>query len=352
LNDTPAFNDELGDIRPPDERGGVVMVETLKRGLQAVVLVLCVGGVMGGAGAAERWGLYLHAPLPGNDTVAKVSANLAQTANAMGLGVLVTTPITTGNPKWEAQVLVLDDPAYRQAVLKQGGGKGGFAATLRLAVCRDGANRFISILNPMALASVFVGAGGGRQISPIINASQEALDRLLALVKQGAGAVLGGEGEEGAGLGHAEPVRLENVWPQYRSFFGTTMPEALVERGSIPGNLNQAVEQISRTIGQHDKGIPLYQLVDEQAGVAVIGISWAWIEKTAFEIIKKIDHAPAFPLEFVLVREGNRVKVETLAEMWRMDVYFSDASKWAFMTHIAIPGELDDQKAALVAATP
>jgi len=55
-----------------------------------------------------------------------------------------------------------------------------------------------------------------------------------------------------------------------------------------------------------------------------------------------IDHVPAYPIEVLLIQEGNKINVYTQREMHRMDMYFWDAGMAAFMDHMSMPAVLDE----------
>ena len=55
-----------------------------------------------------------------------------------------------------------------------------------------------------------------------------------------------------------------------------------------------------------------------------------------------IDHLTAYPIEILLIQEGNSISVYTQKEMHRMDMYFWDAGMPAFMNHMSMPGILDE----------
>ncbi len=55
-----------------------------------------------------------------------------------------------------------------------------------------------------------------------------------------------------------------------------------------------------------------------------------------------IDHTSAYPIEVLLIQEGDEIEVYTQREMFRMDMYFWDAGMSAFMDHMSMPGILDE----------
>lgn len=55
-----------------------------------------------------------------------------------------------------------------------------------------------------------------------------------------------------------------------------------------------------------------------------------------------IDHACAYPIEVLIMQTDGQLLVYTAREMFRMDMYFWDAGKMAFMNHMSMPGILDE----------
>lgn len=55
-----------------------------------------------------------------------------------------------------------------------------------------------------------------------------------------------------------------------------------------------------------------------------------------------IDHVGAYPIEVLIIQEGENINVYTQNEMHRMDMYFWDAGMSAFMDHMSMPGILDE----------
>jgi len=54
-----------------------------------------------------------------------------------------------------------------------------------------------------------------------------------------------------------------------------------------------------------------------------------------------IDHVCAYPIEVLVSMENGKLSVQTPREMFRMDMYFWDAGKWAFMKFMNLPKMLD-----------
>jgi hypothetical protein len=90
----------------------------------------------------------------------------------------------------------------------------------------------------------------------------------------------------------------------------------------------------------------------EGANAAVLGITRNRTEALSFHIcgmkrendsnsIPGIDHLAAYPVEVVIFEENGKIKVGTPREMFRMDMFFWDAGKMAFMKYMNMPKMLD-----------
>ena len=86
----------------------------------------------------------------------------------------------------------------------------------------------------------------------------------------------------------------------------------------------------------------------------IFGVTEAKMEGRAFRIAGEkrvsdsykfpgIDHNTAFPIEVIVYKDDNRIKVVTLDGMYRMKVYFEDAGKWAFMKNMGMPGQIEKE---------
>ena len=56
-----------------------------------------------------------------------------------------------------------------------------------------------------------------------------------------------------------------------------------------------------------------------------------------------LDHAPAFPIELIVVAEDDEAKVVIVDAMFRMKMYFEDAGKMKFAMNMAMPGSIEDE---------
>jgi uncharacterized protein (DUF302 family) len=99
-----------------------------------------------------------------------------------------------------------------------------------------------------------------------------------------------------------------------------------------------------------------YSFISEGRNIAVLGTSSPAVESKSFSIVKAggdddrkkfscpgVAHAAAYPIEVVIVEEGDLVKIQVLNIMYRMKMYFEDAGKWAFAKNMGMPGSIQDE---------
>lgn len=95
------------------------------------------------------------------------------------------------------------------------------------------------------------------------------------------------------------------------------------------------------------------ELISPDSSAILLGITRPRTEAVSFRIAggrredeenycPGIDHAAAYPIEVLMIVEEGKINVYSPREMFRMDMYFWDAGKMAFMNYAQMPGMLDD----------
>ncbi len=95
------------------------------------------------------------------------------------------------------------------------------------------------------------------------------------------------------------------------------------------------------------------QVYSPDSNACLIGLTRTQTEGLSFHIAGKsressenkcpgIDHATAYPIEVLIIQKENQLLVYTARQMFRMDMYFWDAGKMAFMNHMSMPSVLDE----------
>jgi hypothetical protein len=104
-------------------------------------------------------------------------------------------------------------------------------------------------------------------------------------------------------------------------------------------------------------GMPLvYELELPQYETVIFGSTGTPMDSKSFSIVKAggddarknfkcsgLAHAAAYPIEIVVVKEADGVKVRLVNVMYRMKMYFEDAGKMAFMKNMGRPGSIQDE---------
>ncbi len=95
------------------------------------------------------------------------------------------------------------------------------------------------------------------------------------------------------------------------------------------------------------------QVYSPDSSSVVLGITRPQTEGLSFHIAGSkqetkenkcpgLDHVVAYPIEVLITQKDGVLQVWTAREMFRMDMYFWDAGKMAFMNHMSMPSVLDE----------
>jgi len=95
------------------------------------------------------------------------------------------------------------------------------------------------------------------------------------------------------------------------------------------------------------------QVYSPDSTTVILGITRPQTEGLSFQIAGSkretngnkcpgIDHLVAYPIEVLITQKDGQLKISTPREMFRMDMYFWDAGKMAFMNNMSMPSVLDE----------
>jgi hypothetical protein len=258
---------------------------------------------------------------------------------------------TAGACRHGATVFVVQAPDYTRAVL-QHGVRAAFALPLRLAVYESDVGTHLSLANPRSLARTIV------QETGFDGPPQEAVAALRTAVAAGF---------------PGTPVQVEYGQMRDRGLIGKTM--GIVAGGPFPEKVEAAASVTGRSVADVAAAIAkagaaptgrwglrvVYRLPLPGQDAELVGLTGARMEEKAFEIVGEggdasrkglacpgLDHAAAFPIELLVVREGEQVKVLLIDEMFRMKMYFEDAGRMKFAANMQMPGSIEDELRDLV----
>ncbi|MFQ5631861.1 MAG: hypothetical protein ACE5I1_24070 [bacterium] len=143
----------------------------------------------------------------------------------------------------------------------------------------------------------------------------------------------------------------------YLSFWLSTRVLAKVKDidwQDVAAKVRQGLSQTGKKWGMH----LVYQVEMPQYETLVLGITGTPMDSKSFSIVGTgtdesredlqcpgLAHAAAYPMEIVVTKAENEVKIRLVETMFRMKMYFEDAGKWAFMKNVRMPGSIQDELA-------
>ena len=303
-------------------------------------------------------GVYVLLAADLEGSVEHATTRLTESLEALGWEILATH--VTGSPEacpFEARVVVVHSPGYASTI-EPYGLQAAFGVPLRLVVFEDEDGVHVGAVNLRSLNRTIVDENvPGSAWSPW----QERLRTAVQAAFPG--------------------VVLERDYGQVRDqgridkTFGVMAGGPFVEKiktvASVPAAGTSASE-VGRRLqagfasvpGEWEWGLaPVYFVELPEIDAAVLGVSGAQMEAAAFKIVGKgadasrknmqcpgLDHAPAFPVELVVVQVGDRIEVQAVDAMFRMKMYFEDAGTVAFARNMGMPGSIADEIEAKVGA--
>jgi hypothetical protein len=319
--------------------------------LLALGLLLLPGGLSG-----QDVGVFLRIVDAEPGTMVQVSSDLEGAIESAGWNLLVSyeAGVEAEACSFGARVFVVDWPEHTRVVLSQGY-HGAFAAPLRLAVYEDELGVHVSAVNPRSVNRTIVAEEGmDEEWARFADALRETISSAMGRTPaQGEFGQFRDKGRIGRTLGiMAGGPFLEKIKDVTTVPAGEDGPEGVARR------VFDALQ--AREPGK-DWGMRPVYLMTPAENVAVVGFTGERMEARSFSIVGKgsddgrsemacpgIDHAAAYPVEVVFVREGEEVRVVLVDEMYRMKMFFEDAGKMSFARNMTMPGSIEDEIKNLV----
>ncbi len=309
-----------------------------------------------GGGKPEQ-GVFLRLAAYAPKSYESVVQNLRAALAAVGMTVLADYEAGVNRTRcgYHARVLVAHWPEYAGSVVRDGA-RGAFAAPVRLSVFEDEAGVKVVAVNPRSLNRTIVAEEG----------------------REGEWARLTGQ------LEAAVHARLPGTTTEYgqvreQGRIGKTM--GVMAGGPFEGKIKDVLTVPAGAEGVRGVARRLYEGLTRQAAagewklrpvfvqdlapkeIVVLGVTGEPMEARSFDIVGAgaeagrrvmacpgIDHAASYPLELVLVQEGQTVHIRTVDEMFRMKLYFEDAGMMAFARNMGMPGSIGGELRQKVAA--
>jgi hypothetical protein len=324
--------------------------------LAAALSLAALAGPARAGEAREKLGVYEYVVEGARGTVDGVSEALAAAVANGGWKVLAQ--LNVGVPKdcrYTAHVLAVVDPSYVHAVMAANPKTAPFALVDRIDVFEDEAGVHVAIVNHESISRTVlmddraqVDAGRAHQLA------------LRAIV---AGAVTGRASEREYGEVRSRGYIGRTMGVMAGGPFGEKVKDEVTIPGtdwrSVAAKIRDGLARPGPKWGLH----VVYDLELPEHETMIFGSTGAAMEAKSFSIVRSgadsardkyqcpgLAHAAAYPIEIVVARDGDSVKVRIVDTMYRMKMYFEDAGKWAFMKNMGMPGSIHDELAAQIAS--
>ena len=242
------------------------------------------------------------------------------------------------------------------------------AQILRMAVYEYGKGRKVQIdmANPVAHAMVYY--SGSKNYDRLVAAARAAAQQMRDAAAKVPGTAVSvplsplrteAALKEFDGDGAARIMAHWRNWSESQRVIFTDKPAAF----------EAAVERVGRALrAASDKGTGdpsgwrLVSQIRVGPNAVYFGVTNAYTENKCVRIdsdfrsegkdedapLPGVDHAPALPLEVLVVNDGQQVKAIQYGQMWRMQLYFWDAGYVAFAKNAGVPDTLVNSIDALL----
>jgi uncharacterized protein (DUF302 family) len=289
---------------------------------------------------AQEYGVYVKVAEKMSGPFDEVVKNAESALAADGWQVLASYDASVPEGcGFKAHTIVIHSEDYAKKILAHGP-TAAFALPLRVEIFTNEKGINIGFTNPASLNRTVLGDTVEKDLSV---ATMKRLETVLAAA--GKGAIVNqqiGEirdkGYVGGMGGGAFSGKIEEIY----------------KKEDTGSNFHAIAEKVKEGIGSNKKGWKLIYSLEPVSDVVIFGVNNPKTEARAYGIAGEkrasdinpcpgIDHAAAFPIEVVVMKERGMVKVITLTEMYRMKVYFEDAGKWAFMKNMRMPGQIENE---------
>src|SRR4030066_72669 len=326
------------------------------RSLLAVLAVLLAGS--GFPHAADEHGIFERI-LAASGSFEEPSAALEKSLGESRLTLHAKHDLKMPGGAERAGVCARPSPAYLEAA------KGAPANTvsaqiLRVAVYQygEGKKTYINMANPTSHAMVFY--AGQKDYPQLLAAAKAAAQEIrdVAAKVPGKAETVQLEPARGEktlnkfnGDGPAKMMAKWRNWEESQRVLLEGKPEDFV---AIVARVEKALAA-SKDKGPDDaSGWRLISKVPVSADAVYFGISNEYTENKCVRINSDfrsdgkakeapypgVDHAPALPLEILVINEGKTVRAVQYGEMWRMQLYFWDSGYMAFTKNTFVPSAI------------
>lgn len=321
--------------------------------LLALVVAFVLG--MGNAVAAEEYGIFeriLESSGSFDDTTAALEKALAESK----LTLHAKRDMTYTDKQQQARVYVLTSPTFMDAAKDEAAGTIS-AQILRIGVYEYGEGKkvHVNMANPTAHAMVFY--AGSKNYANLLAAAKTVAQEIKDVAAKIPGAQVSVQ---------LEPIRTEKALNKFNgdgpakmmAKFRNWKESQNAAFEDKPENFAAVVERVENSLrASSDKGVEdssgwtLLSKIPVGSNAVYFGVTNDYTENKCIRINSDfrsegkaddapypgVDHAPAMPMEVLVINDGKTVRTVHYGQMWRMQLYFWDSGYMAFAKNTLIP---------------
>lgn len=297
----------------------------------------------------KEYGVYEYVVQSAEGSFEEISQALENSATEAGWQVLAKVDAgTQAGCSYRARVFVVFQREYAKAIMEANRATGAFAVVDRINLFEDEKGFHVAVVNPHSI---------NRTILMNDTAFEEMTEQHLQALRQMiASKIRGTESHEQFGQSRDEGFIGKTMGVVAGGAFVDKIVDEVVVK---EGNFDQVVAAVRNGLSAKSSewGLHLvYETALPEYETVVFGTTGAAMDIKSFNIVKAgssdsrkdfkfpgLAHAAAYPIEVVVTKQGNEVKVRLVHIMYRMKMYFEDAGKWAFMKNMGMPGSIQDE---------
>ncbi len=335
-------------------------IRSITRGSVALGLALAIMGWCVNALASEKYGVFERI-LDASGNFAKTNQALEKSLAASHLVLHATDNIAVPHNIQQARVYILTSPTYENAA-KDMAPNTISAQILRVAVYTYGPGKKteIDMANPVALAMVYYAKS--KEYEQMIAAAKAASQEIMNAVDQVPGtpvaiqlAPLRSASDLNSFDGDG-PAKMMADWDNWHESQDTVFKAKSENFAATVARVSAALNASTQGADKADNSDAWHVVAEVPVGPNAVwfGIDNAYTQNKCIRINSQfrsrgktkdapfpgVDHAPALPLEVLVINNGKHVQVAQYGEMWRMQLYFWDSGYLAFATNTLIPSTI------------
>ncbi len=297
----------------------------------------------------KKQGVYEYVVTKANGDFNQVSSSIEDAVNAKGYKLLAK--MDTGLKEecsYKSRVFVIYDSVYAEKLMEINKLTAPFGIIDRFNLFEDEDGIHISIVNPVSINRTIL-----MEDEKNLTFLNQHKNNLRAVIEKAVSGTMTsvqyGEFRKKGYIGRTMGVMAGG------DFDGKIEEAAVVTGMDLPVVLQKLQKGFEKSDGKWNLHL-IYSLNVPGKQLAVLGLSSAAVEGKSYSIVKNgndknrdgfscpgLAHAAAYPLEVVVVKESDGIKIKIVDAMFRMKMYFEDAGMMAFAKNMTMPGSIQDE---------